>query len=136
MKVNLKKINNFFSKTQIEGLKDFIKFLNQELPLSHDVNIFFEKARVKPMTTGTRLSKHNIHILAEDRLLIDIMRTLAHEWVHEFQHQKMGLKDTEPIQDIGGPEENMANVLAGIFLKAFVKKFPHHEKVLYHEDEY
>ena len=35
------------------------------------------------------------------------------------------------IQDIGGPEENMANVLSGIFVKKFAKKFPKYKKMMY-----
>ena len=59
------------------------------------------------------------------------IRTLSHEWTHEFQHQKLGLKDNQKIQDIGGPEENMANVLSGIFVKKFAKKFPKYKKMMY-----
>jgi hypothetical protein len=46
----------------------------------------------------------------------------------------MGLKDTDRIQDIGGPEENMANVLAGVFIKKFQKEFPNYTKIIYGED--
>ena len=63
------------------------------------------------------------------------MRTLAHEWVHEYQHQKMGLKDDQPVQDIGGKVENMANALGGIMVKKFEKEFPKHEDALYGEHE-
>jgi valyl-tRNA synthetase len=54
---------------------------------------------------------------------------------HEYQHQKMGLKDDEKIQDIGGPEENMANILSGIFVKKFEKEFPKYSKILYDENK-
>jgi hypothetical protein len=85
------------------------------------------------MTTGVRLPNHTIHVLSKGRLLIDILRTISHEWVHEYQHQKMGYKDTDKIQDIGGPEENMSNVLSGIFMKQFQKKYPDLNKVVYNE---
>jgi len=45
----------------------------------------------------------------------------------------MGLKDDEPIQDIGGKEENMANALSGIMVKKFAKKHPKLESILYGE---
>ena len=86
------------------------------------------------MTTGVRKPGHKIFVLAHKRLLIDIFRTVAHEWVHEYQHQKMGLKDTDKIQDIGGPEENMANTLSGIFVKKFDKKNPQYSNVIYEQD--
>jgi hypothetical protein len=43
----------------------------------------------------------------------------------------MGLKDTDKIKDIGGPEENMANALAGVFLKKFCKEYPELEEIVY-----
>jgi hypothetical protein len=133
MKVKFVNKENYFSEKEMDAVKEFSKFLQSELPLKTDILISFEKERQEPMTTGVRLPKHKIHILAKNRLLIDVLRTLSHEWVHEFQHQKMGLKDTDKIQDIGGPEENMANVLSGIFLKKFIKNFPQHKKSVFGE---
>lgn len=133
MKVKFVNKENYFSEKEMDAVKEFSKFLQSELPLNTDVSISFEKERQGLMTTGVRLPKHKIHILAKNRLLIDVLRTLSHEWVHEFQHQKMGLKDIDKIQDIGGPEENMANVLSGIFLKKFVKNFPQHKKSVFGE---
>jgi hypothetical protein len=133
MKVCFKNLNKYFATEQIGAIKDFVLLLQEELPLKKDIHIEFPNGREVPMTTGVRMAKHKIYVLAKDRLLIDILRTIAHEWTHEFQHQKMGLKDTDKIQDIGGPEENMANVLSGIFTKKFNKKFPHHTKTAYNE---
>lgn len=133
MNLTLNNAENYFSDKELEAIEEFVHYLQSQLPLNKDTSVYFEKERNEPMTTGVRLPKHKIHVLAKNRLLIDILRTLSHEWVHEFQHQKMGLKDTDKIQDIGGPEENMANVLSGIFLKKFVKDFPHHKKAVFGE---
>ena len=133
MKACFKDINKFFTTEQIEVTKEFVKFLQTQLPLTNDVYITFTGNRDIKMTTGVRMPGHKIYVLANKRLLIDIFRTVAHEWVHEFQHQKMGLKDTDKIQDIGGPEENMANVLSGIFLKKFNKEYPQYTKVIFGE---
>ena len=86
------------------------------------------------MTTGVRLPHSLIKVLAHGRLLIDVLRTLSHEWVHELQHQKMGIKDTDKTQDIGGTVENMANVLSGIFVKKFQKDYPEYDDILYNGD--
>ena len=107
--------------------------LQDELKLSNDVHINFVTERDMPMTTGVRMPNHEIYVLSKNRLLIDVLRTLAHEWVHEYQHQKMGLSDETHIQDIGGPEENMASVLSSVFLKKFQKKHPQFEKQLFGE---
>ena len=133
MKVHLKNTTKYFSPEEFELIKDFINLLQQEIPLKKDVYINFNKQREGHMTTGVRFPGHRINILTKDRLLIDVLRTLSHEWTHEFQHQKLGLKDNEKIQDIGGPEENMANVLSGIFIKKFAKNFPKYLKTMYGE---
>ena len=133
MKVCFKNLNTYFKPEQVESIKDFILMLQEELPLKKDVHIEFLNGRDVSMTTGVRMAKSRICVLVKDRLLIDILRTIGHEWTHEYQHQKMGLKDTDKIQDIGGPEENMANVLSGIFTKKFNKNFPHHTKTAYGE---
>lgn len=134
MKACLKNTTKYFSLEQIKLIKDFISLLQQEVSLQKDVYINFDGQRDGQMTTGVRRPGHRIHVLTKDRLLIDVLRTLAHEWTHEFQHQKLGLKDDQQIQDIGGPEENMANVLSGIFVKKFAKKFPKYLKTMYGEN--
>ena len=134
MKACFKDINKFSSPEQIEVTKEFVKFLQTELPLKEDVYITFKGSRDIKMTTGVRMPGHKIYVLAHKRLLIDIFRTIAHEWVHEFQHQKMGLKDNQKVPNIGGPVENMANVLSGIFLKKFNKIFPDYSPIVYEEE--
>ena len=134
MKACLKNTKKYFSSEEFNLIKDFIKLLQEGLSLKKDVYITFNGQREGHMTTGVRKPGHHIHVLTKDRLLIDILRTLSHEWTHEFQHQKLGLKDTQKVQDIGGPEENMANVLSGIFVKKFAKKFPNYLKIMYGEN--
>jgi hypothetical protein len=130
MKVCLKGAKKFYSELEINVIKEFIQFINTDIPLNKDVRIDFLDKKTGKMTTGSRMG-HKIKVLAKERMLIDVLRTLVHEWVHEFQHQKMGLKDDTKIQDIGGPEENMANVLAGIIMKKFQKEYPEFKKVIY-----
>ena len=45
----------------------------------------------------------------------------------------MGVRDDVKIQDIGGPEENMCNILSGIFIKKFEKKYPELNDINYGE---
>lgn len=135
MKVCLKNVNNVITSEQIEVIKEFVNFIQSQLPLKNDVKINLLRDRNVKMTTGVRYPKGNLFILFGNRLLIDVLRTLSHEWVHEFQHQKMGLKDNEKIQNIGGPEENMCNILSGIFIKKFDKEFPEYSDVLYGENK-
>jgi hypothetical protein len=131
MKVCLKYKTSELDKNDIKVLTDFIKFQQENLPLNKDVNLFFTDNRDNNMTTGVRMPHSEISVLVKGRLLIDILRTLSHEWVHEYQHQKMGVDDFSKSPDIGGPHENMANALSGIFMKRFQKDYPQHSEVLY-----
>ena len=133
MKVCLKKSGEFPKKEEVSVVKKFLQFLQSQLPLNKKIQITFTDAREVPMTTGVRMPGNEIFVLAKGRLLIDILRTISHEWVHEFQSQKMGVKDNVKIQDIGGPEENMCNILSGVFIKKFEKKYPEFNKVTYGE---
>lgn len=132
MKACLKNSTKFFNEEQINVIKQFVQMLQKDISLKKDVEICFEAdGKNVPMTTGVRMPNHKIHVLAKGRLLVDVMRTIAHEWSHEFQHQKLGVKDTDPIQDIGGPEENMANALSGMFVKKFAKQHPQLKGLMY-----
>jgi len=135
MKVCLKINDKSITPEQVEGIKKFTAFLQKELPLSNDVNINFVYDRSVKMTTGVRFPHGKMYVLAGNRLLIDILRTLGHEWVHEYQHQKMGVSDKKKIQDIGGHEENMCNILSGVFIKKFENEFPNYSKLLYGENK-
>lgn len=133
MKVCFKNISKTHLRDSIEVIKDFCQLLQSELGLKKDVHIHFTNERNIPMTTGVRLPHHEIFVLVHGRMLIDILRTLGHEWVHEYQHQIMGIPEDEKIQDVGGPEENMASALASIYLKKFQKQFPKYAKKLFGE---
>jgi len=116
MKVCLRNISKNNLSDSVDVIKDFCQLLQSELKLKGEIHINFM-----------------IFVLCKGRLLIDVFRTLAHEWVHEYQHQSMGVRDDQPIQDIGGPEENMASILSSVFLKKFQKQFPKHMKKLFEE---
>ena len=135
MKVRFKGLESFFHDGEVDVIKDFVKFLQSQAPLNEDITITLLENRDLPMTTGVRMPGSEIFVLAGGRLMIDIMRTLSHEWIHEFQHQKLGVKDFSHSKDIGGPEENMANVLSGIFLKQFDKKYPNYSALIYGESQ-
>lgn len=113
-----------------EVFNDFLNLLHSEMPLKNDLNIVLCPTREGKMTTGVRNSDE-IRVLSGGRMLIDILRTLAHEWVHEYQHQQLGLEDSKDYPDIGGPVENMASALGSIFLKKFQKEFPKHDEQIY-----
>jgi hypothetical protein len=131
MKVCIKSPKSEVNQEQLEVISSFIKFLQSQLPLSLDVEVNLTGDQSTTGTTGVRKPGSKMYILAKGRMLIDILRTISHEWVHEYQYQEMGLDDKKKIQDIGGPEENMSNVLSGIFIKKFDKQNPDFKDRLY-----
>jgi hypothetical protein len=133
MKVTVKGLRKKRHDEDIETVNSFLKFLQDEAPLKNDIKVDFVSEKNENMTTGVRFGNSHILVLDGKRMLIDVLRTLAHEWVHEFQHQQLGLNEKAKIQNIGGPVENMCNILAGIFIKKFEKKFPKYQKSLYGE---
>jgi hypothetical protein len=110
---------------------DFIKYVNKFLKLTKNIRIDLVDKKTNDMTTGVRESKHHIKVLCKDRMLVDILRTIAHELVHEFQHQKLGVKEADRVKEVGGKIENQANALSGSILKKFVLTHKDLEKLLY-----
>jgi hypothetical protein len=133
MKVCLKGMKNFPVEGGKELVKSFSEFLQSQVPLTNDITVEFLDTRQGSMTTGVRYPGNKIQVLSASRLPIDVLRTLSHEWIHEFQTQKLGVDDSKQIQDIGGPEENMCNVLTGIFIKQFEQNNPEFDGILYNE---
>ena len=134
MKVVLKGTKKCFDKEQTDAIHKYVKLLQSSMPLKTQTTIVFADNRDVQMTTGVRQPGHKIHVLVQKRMFIDVLRTLAHEWAHEFEHQKLGMKNTKNVKDIGGPEENLANILAGIMTKKFQKQYPDLEEILYNEN--
>ncbi len=119
------------SEEEINVIVAFIKFVNKELKLTQDIRIDLVDKKTKDMTTGVREANHHIKVLCKNRMLIDILRTISHELVHEYQHQKMGVKDTDKLPKIGGWGENMANTISGILVKKFSQNNKDLEDIIY-----
>jgi hypothetical protein len=128
MKVIIKHINSDVPKENYNFFNDFIKYLQKIKPLRNDVTIKFLGERKGNMTTGQRNDKNELLILSKGRMNRDILRTLAHEWVHEYQRT---ILKRPKGQDIGGKNEDEANAEAGKVLKQYEKSIPNNEKKMY-----
>jgi len=115
VKIKIKNIKPHFQPNQVGIVKEFVKFLQNNGPLKSDVNI----------TTGKQ-QDNTITIFAKDRLLVDVLRTLAHEWIHILQTQNM-----KTMPNLDRPSEDHANSLAGYWLRQFNKENPEHETEVY-----
>ena len=128
MRIKVKHHKCDMSQKDRDLANDFIKFLQKKYPLKEDITIIFTGERYGAMSSGSRTQDSELKILTKSRMNRDIFRTLAHEWVHEWQ---INVKSKIPKQDIGGPLEDEANAEAGSILKKFEKKFPEKEEMMY-----
>ena len=129
MKVRLIKKDKNLDSSDYNLIKDFIKFLYNEIPLNRDIIICCIPERVGNMTTGVSIPEYNIiNVLTKNRLNRDILRTIAHEWVHEHQ---INVLKREMGKQIGGRNEDEANAKSGALVKKFEFQFPKKNKKLY-----
>ena len=127
MKVTIIHKKSGIKKDEVKVYNQFIKYLQKEFPLKNNLTITFLGERVGKMTTGSRLP-HDIRILCKNRMNRDVLRTLAHEWVHEYQ---MDVEKRDMGPDIGGEIEDEANSESGAMMKKFERDFPDSESILY-----
>jgi hypothetical protein len=118
-------------QTVLRMLTLFIAFCLPELgnageePFTSPVFVVLLPARGHEvgMTTGAyNPGNGRIYSRAEGRALVDIMRTVAHELVHQRQDELAELAGKNH-PDIGGRVENEANAVAGMLIKEFVLRY-------------
>jgi hypothetical protein len=103
-------------------IKQFVDYVSKILGIKKMPKINFVAEKIGSMTTGAyNPQEDKIYVLAQGRLLADILRTVAHELVHTMQRETGKFKVGETVQDAGGPIENEANAKAGELLKTFVR---------------
>lgn len=127
MKVTIIHKNSGIDKNEYELYNKFINYLQDKFPLKRDLKVIFLGKRNGKMTTGSRLPQE-IRVLSKNRMNRDILRTLAHEWVHEYQ---MEVEKKEMGPDIGGKIEDEANSESGAIMKKFERDVPDSEDKLY-----
>ncbi len=122
---------NFLSDKKKDSLREFAKFVKEELGIKNMPTISLQNGRKELKTTASYdYTKENkiVKINAKNRALVDVMRSLAHELVHHKQWEDGKLK-VRPA-DIGGEIEDDANAKAGQYIKMFAKK----DNSIYDED--
>jgi hypothetical protein len=128
MKVTVIHRNSGVKEEEYKFYDNFIKFLQKEYPLKNNISVVFVGDRIGEMTTGSRTHDGELRVLTKGRINRDILRTLAHEWTHEYQ---MGVLNRRRGPDIGGQNEDEANAISGQVMKKFEKKYPKIEKKMY-----
>ena len=128
MKVIITHRNSGIPQKDYKLIDLFLRFLQKQFPLKHDLKVSFLSERTGKMTTGSRTEENEIKVLTKGRIYRDILRTLSHEWVHEYQRDVLKWKHGS---DIGGRNEDMANSEAGALMKMFEKIYPGLEDKMY-----
>ena len=105
----------------------FIKYLQTYFPLEENLEINFIGRRQGKMTTASRM-KNFIKVFCTKRILRDILRSLAHEWYHEYEDLILNIPHKKHI---GGKNEDLANAKSGMIIKKFEYEFPDLQKSLY-----
>jgi len=115
----------------VEVIKDFIRFCQDKLRIKKYPHIFLHAKKKPNMTTGSYMMDDNtLHVLVGKRLVMDVLRTIAHELTHRKQHET-GLLDQElakqdPLDEMGDLNtvyENEAYEKAGNFVKEFARRY-------------
>lgn len=127
----------------IEVIKDFIRFCQGKLHIDKFPHFYFHSTKKPNMTTGCYMMDDNtLHVLVGHRLIMDVLRTIAHELTHRKQHET-GLLDQElakqdPLDEMGDLNtvyENEAYEKSGNFVKEFARRTSHRDYIysLYEE---
>lgn len=101
-------------------LKRFQIFLKRELRLTYDVPIVLidDADYAKKIKAFGQISDKNvIYLSIINRHPMDILRTLAHEYVHYKQNIEKGIKDKS--YNAGSSIENQANAKAGEIIRKY-----------------
>lgn len=106
-------------------LKRFKGFLKQQLHLSYDIPIILvdDADFAKKISAFGEISNKNIiHISIINRHPMDILRTVAHEYIHYKQHMEKGIHHKS--SHAGSPSENQANAKAGELMRKYGQLHP------------
>lgn len=114
---------SFLNDKQKEKITEFVKFVKGELKLKSTPSVVLQNGRKSLKTTAnydyTKPDKV-IRVNIKNRMLVDVMRSIAHELVHHKQYEDGRLEVKPP--DIGGEIEDEANAKAGQYIKMFAQK--------------
>lgn len=111
-----------FDNKKVITAKKFLNFCCDELGLNEKFtcHIIADRDKYGVKTTAYyRDDNKNIVVYGRNRMLGDILRSIAHELVHQLQHEEGRV--TYPVQDEGGEIEDEANARAGEIVKKFIK---------------
>jgi hypothetical protein len=112
-----------FSSNERRHIESFIKFILSELGINEEIDIILQNDKNGIKTTAVYNygggQPSTIKVYCRERLLVDVLRSIAHEMVHHMQFENGKLEDKP--QNVGGPIEDEANAKAGELVKKYAK---------------
>jgi hypothetical protein len=123
IKISYSKKLHDLNPVKFKHVSNFLKFCRDELDITNDIRLFLlnKKNNLQITTGGYNPKDKCVYTIFESRQIADVLRTIAHELVH--QKQDLQGKIVGDIPDIGGIIEDTANAIAGRLVKMYVKKF-------------
>ena len=110
-----------------EIIDDFVGFVSQELELGEEmpnIVISYDDKEAQSMKSFGKFTPQDsdLRVVAANRNLADVLRTLAHELVHRKQ-SKEGKLDAGS-NETGSEVENEANAVAGVLMRNYGMQNP------------
>lgn len=109
-----------------EIIQDFVEYCAKELNLEDtpELEISYDNKDAQDMRSYGLYTPYNnkLMVVAVNRNLGDILRTIAHELVHHRQF--LDNKLTQDSNETGSEQENEANAMAGVLMRNFGKITP------------
>ena len=111
------------STSRNNNVKEFVQFSKEYLGLQSPVMVNFTDNRDSGITTaGYDPNDKSSTIYVKGRALVDILRSIAHELVHQKQDEEGEL--SADSGETGSDHENQANAIAGILMREYQKNHP------------
>jgi hypothetical protein len=105
-------------------VSDFVDFATNYLGLSKRPDVTLLTVREPNMTTAYyNIKDGNIKIYSKGRACFDICRSIAHEMVHQKQHEEIENPD-DLDGSTGSPHEDEANAVAGRMIRTYGEQVP------------
>ena len=110
-----------------EVINEFVAFAKEKLGLGEempDIRISYDETEASGMKSFGKYTPetNELRVVAVNRNLADVLRTLAHELIHDKQRKDGVLKHGS--NETGSEHENEANALAGVLLREFGQRNP------------
>ena len=105
------------------SVNNFISFASDYLKLKEKPKVTLVKEKDDDMTTACyNPNEKTIKIMTKGRRFFDIARSIAHELVHQSQHERDGAENLDGTT--GSKHEDEANTIAGRIIRIYGEKNP------------